>query len=251
MKHGGVSGCKVIRVGDKVHKIGSFHHKGRELVEGMELQNNSHINPFKTVKIEPKREGDNLILIMDYIDLESGYTLKDSEKDNFTKVLHQYFENRFKESKKSFWFHQKVREKVAEIYTNLSAKRLDDLVYLTDLILDRLKHSLLQYPMGDCHGDFGFANMFVSETDCYLIDFTKRFIDSPLIDLATMARATDMAFGVRTQYHIDLVNDLLKKYEEHSEQIKLLRLLEIVSWIPHIVDKEQRDGMVKKALELT
>lgn len=59
-------------------------------------------------------------------------------------------------------------------------------------------HETIKIPLGQCHGDFTFSNMIVSENgDICLIDFLETFLETPLQDIAKLMQELKYYWSLR------------------------------------------------------
>lgn len=91
------------------------------------------------------------------------------------------------------------------------------------------------YPYGYAHGDFGFANMLVEEGQIHMIDFTESFINSPLLDVATLEMS--IFCNDAKPWHIDIVKTLEQDHWDFRLHSTIIRMTKVLKY--KITEKEK------------
>ena len=219
LKHEGLSGAgfkveeSIITKWTKGHESApklrnSCYEQTRERIEG-------NLLPIKAIPVWSFNDS------KDYFEfsmpncshLETGFT---SNPEELTDQLYTSFKNRV--SKFKFGFKDQVNRELLK-YPDSKYK---------NQILRVLEKSPDHYPHGYCHGDMGFANMLVEDGQIYMIDFTESFIESPLMDLATMALS--LTSSLTTLAHCTCYVNIVYKLGLNQHQIDVLALVKILGY---------------------
>ena len=111
-------------------------------------------------------------------------------------------------------------------------------------------HETIRIPIGQCHGDFTFSNMIVSENgDICLIDFLETFLETPLQDIAKLMQELKYYWSLRysnSSYSIKakasavwmLSNSqaVARAYREHPIAMNVLEILCLARIAPYVKD---------------
>lgn len=254
MKHNGLGFCGISMVGDLVMKWTRGNVSGKELYDRAVKQQNAskylnQVEPFKALPIESVVMGEQSYIIMKYCPLETGFTAHNEQYEYMVKMVEDYFENRISESINKKGFNTICLERMKTIFKQILNKNYED-CYIFMKILDRYMEKCPEwYPWGYYHGDFGFANMFFGRDEAYLIDFELKFIESPLIDIATMINSTD-SNPTAKEIHHHLCRLITRKYKDLSHHVRVVRVLEMCSWLPNIESKDNRLEIIDRACKV-
>lgn len=166
-----------------------------------------YMQPMIPVRVNMVRyEGDFCELTMPFVYGRSGYQM---DSNILSKALSYYFELSCKPT--ATGFKDKVRRELLTIpESRLKNRVMKQVDYVTDT-----------YPMGFCHGDLGLANMIEDEGEIYLIDYTPRFIETPLIDLATLELSLFSEYA--KSHHLELFEKLMDMNFIYRGHVDLLR----------------------------
>lgn len=100
------------------------------------------------------------------------------------------------------------------------------------------------YPLGPVHGDMGFANILFNGHQCFLVDFTPSFIQSPLMDLASMELCL---FSYKAHpWHVAFFNELKSHFAQFSPQIDIIRKAKALSFYRRSYDESQMSDLWMK-----
>ena len=105
-------------------------------------------------------------------------------------------------------------------------------------ILDKLDTCPDCYPSGYYHGDMGFANMIIEDGRIYMIDFSDSFIDSPLVDIASMFLSLSSALA--TTLHSATVVQIVYKLKYDLRQIDVIAKTKILSYFRDDDNEERK-----------
>lgn len=83
------------------------------------------------------------------------------------------------------------------------------------------------YIQGYCHGDLGLANMFLVGGRVYANDFTRSFIDSPLVDIVMLKQSKPMKIYERKQKMID---EIESEFYQFKDQMDLILKIKQLGW---------------------
>jgi thiamine kinase-like enzyme len=104
--------------------------------------------------------------------------------------------------------------------------------------------------MGNCHGDFTFSNMIVSENgDICLIDFLETFLETPLQDIAKLMQELKYYWSLRylsspcylkaktsAAWMLSNSQVVARAYCEHPIAMKVLEIMCIARIAPYVKD---------------
>lgn len=122
---------------------------------------------------------------------------------------------------------------------------------------DKLVAEIYDLPAGYCHGDFTLENILVDikNKTIHLIDFLDSFIDSPLLDFATILQDTKClwsyryeALTVKEHENIKTFNDIIEsklKALGIHRQVEILLLMKLYRILPYI-----KDDVTKRFLDV-
>lgn len=242
MIHKGLSGHAIERRGDFVVKWTQGETAHRDLYNSWFKNNECHRNhslfPIKTIKQSARLFPDDLRIevTMPFIEGESGLTttdhllLKDHVKSSFYRRSKEIRNSGFKE----------ICNKQLSSLNSYNIKEADELEFYLRSYIDRCEDS---YIYGFCHGDFGFANLIVTAKDVFAIDLTPSFIDSPLMDIATMELCL---FDPGTKpFHFHLFESLEKEYFRFKAQKDVLRMIKVLSFFREGQSLERTQELIR------
>lgn len=227
MIHKGLSGFGLHLQGGIVTKWTSGHESTPLLKYSCEKQlkeiEENKLGPIKTVDIYSTSEGfDNFEFSMPHMECPTGFT----DFDNRLLIREQIRKSLYSRSNDiRSGFKKIIRRELDKIEE--SVIKLDCL-RLLELCSD-------YYPYGYAHGDFGFANMLIEDGVIHMIDFTKAFINSPLLDIATLRLSTYCEDA--KAWHLDLVDTVERDHWLYINQITIIKMIKVLSY--KITDKEK------------
>lgn len=97
---------------------------------------------------------------------------------------------------------------------------------LKNVVREELAKCSDHYPHGYCHGDFGFANMLIIDEVIHMIDYTPSFIESPLMDLATMELSLFSELAKDWHFEIfELLEKDLFRFKAHKDILRMCKVL--------------------------
>lgn len=220
LKHKGLSGFGVTLESDLVRKW-TIGEQSQELYDCMKRQKDcgQSLYPIEAVPVysyKYKHRPASFEFHMPYLDTESGVTTTEF------KLLEDDIIESFR-----------VRSLfVAHGLNSIVRYELQNLKNVPNEIVQRIISTLNKetdaYLCGYAHGDFGFANMLLSEGKIKMIDFCKPFIDSPLLDLATMSLSAVKPEHLRI---VERASIMFKSWSSQSEIICKVHLLKILDKI--------------------
>lgn len=241
MKHSGLSGYGLKKHRGVVRKWttgeeSSLALRSDFLKQLKELMCNS-LAPIKTVDIIGyMHDGDKFYFDMPYIEADSVFTSKGDlkkEKD----LIRQSLSNRSKEEMSGF--RALVKSEIKILLTQIPESER----YVGENIIKNLDRCPDTYPIGYCHGDFGFANMLTVNGQIFMLDFTKSFIKTPLMDIATMDLS--LSGDKADDRHHDIVKTVRNDFKHNRSQIDVLKKVKMLSWLPHAGDMAWRKRLIK------
>lgn len=234
MEHEGLSGCGFKKSKDQITKWTQGPDVYKKLKGSCYMQEveakKGFLFPIKTVPVYSKKEkGDYLEFTMPLMPLSSGFTFK-TNRGLIKSQIRRSFENRSLEPRAGF------KRIINEIINNYE----DSDIKLT------IQAALIScpdiYPHGYPHGDFGFANMLVSESEVFMIDFTESFIYSPLVDLATMELSL---FSPWTRsWNLECFTECSNVLFRYKQQADIVRMVKVLTFI-------KKDDSLERRKELT
>lgn len=221
--HKGLSGFGFKDCGDQLIKWTTGKESKLVLMESCQAQMIERrlmkLYPLHTVPVYSKKEdGESFEFSMPKLDFPSGFTFKYNPRE-IRSLIRQSFENRSWEPKAGF--KSIVRKELAKY-------PLSDLKLMAEAALEYCSDI---YPHGYAHGDMGFANMLVDDKkiQIYMIDFTKSFIQSPLIDLATMELSLFSEFT--KSWSLECWTDCSNALFRYKEQANVVRMVKVISFL--------------------
>jgi hypothetical protein len=146
--------------------------------------------------------------------------------------------------------------KFNEIKNEIKINHFDDLFTCIQKKISNLP-SLLEFPVGRCHGDLTLENIIYNSYDgIVLIDFIDTFLESPLQDVAKInqdlifgwsARNTSASFQVKSTLfavasYPAYASQLFTLY---PEQIKILTLFSLIRILPYLRDANTEQWLNK------
>ena len=169
---------------------------------------------------------------MPYVDAESGWTT--IEFEILEKKIKDSFKNRAKE--------------IANGFNEIILKELGYLQRVPEMLMGKVKSQLKietdPYVYGYTHGDFGFANMFVDQGKVLIIDFSIPFIDSPLLDLATMELSV-RGIKANREKHLNIVRKIYELFPEYRLQVHILKQVHLLRALNGTVSPQARADIVE------
>lgn len=236
MLHRGYGGFGLIKMNDSIRKWTHGSQSKVQLYKSAVLQINSQMDnslyPILTVPVdEMQMRGDYFHFDMPFLEFESGFTTRHTKKLEIECLTS--IKNRLGRDEKGF--------------LNIAYKFLDSVV--CDISLkEKVKSQIADcsdfYPRGFCHGDFGFANMLVGER-VHMIDFLPSFIESPLIDIATLQLSTEFNDYKRDK-HVEIGNKAAALVKVYSKHIRAIKSLKMLSWLNESSPKELVAGVAER-----
>lgn len=235
MKHKGLSGFGLRIKDDTIEKWTVGQESKLKLYESYLLQKNEHylqnLLPIQPLPIFFSLDSfDSFSFIMPYHLGDTGFTAE--ENININAAIRSSLIDRSYQYADGF-------KKIIKIEISKYKKSV-----LTKIIEDKLESVDDLYPLGFCHGDFGFANMLIDGDSISMIDFTPSFIYSPLMDIATMELS--LFSSVAKPWHFKLFEDIERDHERFKEQKNIVRMCKVLSFT-HSEDNEdfKKDLMQK------
>jgi hypothetical protein len=123
------------------------------------------------------------------------------------------------------------------------------------LYMDELWDDNRQFPIGKCHGDLTFSNMFLVGDELYLIDFLQTFLESPLQDVAKLRQ--DFVYGWSARFGNGYTRNILEVFglkinsilsiyrEKYKVQSALFEALCLLRISPYISDDATKNWLIK------
>lgn len=226
----GLSGFNVRREGDLVIKSTSGEESIKKLKHDMHKQIDSigKIHPIASVpvkKIDVKVVDGHPTFIaeMSYMGIDLGSCKLNSDQIELVKYrIKESLEGRIKGF--SWGLNKKITDEVIrikhfvrEIYGQDEADRIiiEDYICKFDV-----------YKCGYAHGDLGFRNLFLIGKTVYATDFTKSFIDCPLVDVVTLEASAE-SMGNDKKKIVDYVKLFISEpWHDQYEAIKKVKQLQ-------------------------
>lgn len=187
----------------------------------MEALRSGRFSPLKPVPIIGFwEENGEFYFEMPFLDYESGFT--SNEHDRVKKAIIESLVSR--SHVKSSGFKKIILRELERLER---AKEID-------LIFDRLKKCSDEYIEGPTHGDLGLANILVGP-EIYLIDFTPSFIQSPLMDIATLE--TSLIGAEDGAKFKKFFKEIERKFRAYKDQKDIIRMVKVLSYQSRIRDE--------------
>ena len=221
-QHKGLSGFSLRREGDEVIKWTRGIESTKILKESymMQLREMTFetMYPIKTVEIKS---------VMDLIDFGEYFDFRMPLIEADSAFYYPHGERLFAQVRASFW---------ARSYRPVGGFKEIIKAYLLGIepscmkleVEEQLAEASDYYPSGFCHGDFGLANMLIVEDSIHMIDYTPSFIQTPLIDIATLEMS--MVHMEVSQWHLDLLKILKNDYKGYADKIDILRKCKVLGF---------------------
>lgn len=196
---------------------------------------------------------------MRYIDGLSGHNLKSGlnyfRQNRLCSILERYFEVLFTNSKNETVDRELFLNKFNEILETNRDKDFEPYIFkLKEIYTEDLWKDTIQFPLGQCHGDLTFSNMFLTTDKLYLIDFLHTFLESPLQDIVKLRQDFVYGWSARfentyTQNILEVfglkINYLLSEYRcKYPFQSALLEALCLLRIVPYITDETTKVWLI-------
>ena len=235
MIHKGLSGFALLKDGGKVTKWTQGKESCARLLDSCFRQSEERLKgllyPIKTVPVYSRAIRNNYFSFeMPFMDLPSGFTFKNNRLI-IKSIIRQSFENRSWSPKAGF--KNIIRRELEKYPISAQKIHIENMLNICSDI----------YPHGYAHGDMGFANMLIDEDSVYMIDFTESFIDSPLIDLATMELSLFSEFS--KTWNLECFTDCSNALFRYKEQTDIVRMVKVLSFYRD-TDTEERKRELSK-----
>lgn len=224
----GLSGFNVKRKGDTVIKSTTGEESSLRLFHDAFKQRNSagNINPLAAVPIKKmERTKESFSFEMPYmgIDLRASY-LNPEQLKTLKLALNSYFYRR-QESVVSGLNDLIIEEvkRIKDFVREIHGADESDLILFSDFMCPKN-----YYPKGYCHGDLGLRNMFLVSKKIYVSDFTRSFIESPLIDLIALEFSSN---GIEQKEKQQIFKEIKSKFDENFlEQYDMIKKVKELQW---------------------
>ena len=221
-QHNGLSGFGLRREGEEVVKWTRGVESTKILKESYMIQKRAHdrnfLHPMRALEITSVMDlidfGEYFEFRMPYVESDSAYFYQ----DGYHLIDHIRRSISYRKSVAHVGFKEIVSDYLIGIKPSAMKFEVEqDLEKTNDL-----------YPKGFCHGDFGLANMLIIDDVVHLIDFTPSFIQTPLMDIATLEMC--IVHMEVAPWHIELLKQLKKDNADYADKISILRKCKVLGF---------------------
>ena len=243
----------------------TFFHDSARAIKNVEKQKKfeSIVAPSLNIASAPvisfSSSSKESYLLMPYIEGISGddFSVHSTASivENISNGFSNYLDNQMKST-----YHAEIDQdhfviKIDEVISQTNSDSLNSVLSEIRKLILRLP-KILDFPMGNCHGDLTLSNIILTpENSIFLIDFLHTFLETPLQDVAKLKQDFIYGWSFRKCHsHLQLKSQIFCQYAYPKKiieleslypmQIQVLTLFALARIAPYVRDMKTESWLL-------